>query len=280
VVIYSGVDPASNFSLVGVFRFDAPMSKNSVVNFGGDLYVMVSTGFVPMTTMMRAEMEQLGKTDLGVMKEFEAISPNHRDDFGWQVLINHHTGHAICNMPDGLGGYQQLVRRMSNQVWTKWANVPSRCWGWLDNHTYFGSNDGAIYRGGTEYLTDNGVPINADVRFAWSNYRSVQKKNFKMIRLYTITDGQPRPYMDLEVDYNNLPPTNQPDLTLGPSGGSIWDTATWNVDDWASATQPKQNWQGVTGLGRVGAIRVRVAVTGCTFSLSGADVIYELGGLM
>ena len=40
------------------------------------------------------------------------------------------------------------------------------------------------------------------------------------------------------------------------------------------------NWQGVTGLGRVGAARVRVSVTGCTFSLTGVDVLYELGGLM
>jgi hypothetical protein len=281
VAIYSGVDPASDFKLVGIFRFDSPMSKNSIVNFGGDLYVMISTGLVPMTTLIRAETEQLGKSDLNVMKEFESISKLYRGDFGWQVLINHHTNHAICNMPASGGGtYQQMVRRMPGQVWTKWVDIPARCWGWLDNHTYFGSNDGKIYRGGTEYLNDNGTPIAADVRFAWSNYKSVQKKNFKMMRLYSITDGQPRPYMDLEVDYNNLPPTNQPELTLGPSGGSDWNTATWDVDFWAASIEPKQNWQGVTGLGRVGAIRVRVSVSGCSFSIAGADVIYELGGLM
>jgi hypothetical protein len=280
VALYSGVDPATNFQLVGIFRFDAPMSKDSVINFGGDLYVMISTGFVPMTTMIRAETEQLGKSDLSVMKEFELISKNHHDDYGWQVILNHRTNHAICNMPDGLGGYQQLVRRMPGQIWSKWSNIPSRCWGWLDNHAYFGSGTGGIYRGGTEYLNDNGAPINADVRFAWSNYRSVQKKNFKMMRLYTITDGLPRPYMDLEVDYNDLPPTNQPDLTTGPSGGSDWNTAAWDVDFWASSTQTKQNWQGVTGLGRVGAVRVRISVSGCVFSLAGADVVYELGGLM
>ena len=46
------------------------------------------------------------------------------------------------------------------------------------------------------------------------------------------------------------------------------------------ATQPKQNWQGVTGLGRVGAARVRISISGATFSLTGVDVLYELGGLM
>ena len=38
-VIYSGIDPDSDFSLVGIFRFDSPMSKHCVVNYGGDLYV-------------------------------------------------------------------------------------------------------------------------------------------------------------------------------------------------------------------------------------------------
>jgi len=169
---------------------------------------------------------------------------------------------------------------MPGQIWTKWHDVPARCWGWLNNHTYFGSEDGKIYLGGSEYLNDNGAPISADVRFAWSSYKSVTKKNFKMIRLYSLTDGLPRPFMDLEVDYSNLPPTNQPEVTQGPSGGAEWDLATWDVDDWAAASQPKMNWQGVTGLGRVGAARIRINVSGCTFSLTGVDVLYELGGLM
>ena len=66
-----------DFKLVGIFRFDAPMSKDSIINFGGDLYVMISTGFVPMTTLIRAETEQLGKSDLNVMKEFEDVSSRH-----------------------------------------------------------------------------------------------------------------------------------------------------------------------------------------------------------
>jgi len=280
VAILSGIDPESDFQLVGIFRFDAPMSKDCIINFGGDLYVMISTGLVPMTTLIRAETESLGKADRNVFKEFEDISKLHRADFGWQAMLNHHTNHAICNMPIGGGKYQQMVRRMPDAIWTKWIDIPARCWGWLNNQTYFASETGGIYLGGSEYLNDNGAAINADVRFAWSNYRSVSKKNFKMVRLYTITDGLPRPFIDLEVDYNNIPPTNQPDVTAGASGGAEWNTASWDTSDWASATQPKMNWQGVTGLGRVGAARVRISVTGCTFSLTGVDVIYELGGLL
>jgi hypothetical protein len=278
-VIYSGVDPGSDFKLVGIFRFDSPMSKESLINFGGDLYVMISTGLVPMTTLIRAETEQLGKSDQNVMKEFETIAKSFRTFFGWQVILNHHTGHAICNMPIGNGKYQQMVRKMPGQIWMKWLDAPARCWGWLDNHLYFGSDDGKIYLGGTEYLNDNGAPINADVRFAWSGFKSVTKKNFKMARLYTITDGLPRPFIDVEVDYNNQPPVNQPEIVV-TSPGAEWNTATWDVDYWALEEQSRQNWQGVTGLGRVGAARIRLSVTGCTFSLTGIDVLYELGSVL
>ena len=280
VAIYSGVDPESDFKLVGIFRFDSPMSKNSIINFGGDLYVLTGSGFIPMTTLIRAETETLGKSDMNVIEEFQEISKSHRDDFGWSVTLNSHTGHAICNMPTGQGKYQQMVRKMPGQVWAKWTDIPARCWGWLDNHAYFGSDTGGIYLGGTEYLNDNGAAISADVRFAWSSFKSVAKKNFKMMRLYTLTDGLPRPFMDLEVDYDNTPPTNQPEITTGPSGGADWNTATWDVDFWAQSVIPRQNWQGITGLGRIGAPRIRVSISGAAFSITGVDVIYELGGLM
>jgi len=277
-VIYSGVDPESDFKLVGIFRFDSPMSKESIINFGGDLYVMISTGFVPMTTMIRAETEQLGKSDLTVMKEFETVSKLHRADFGWQVLLNQHSNHAICNMPIGSGKYRQMVRKMPGQIWARWDDVPARCWGWLDNHAYFGTDDGRICVGGTEYLNDNGAAINADVRFSWSNYKSLTKKNFKMVRLYAVTDGVPRPFIDMEVDYNNVPPTNQPDISIGSAAS--WDTATWDVDYWAGTAGPQHSWQGVTGLGRVGAPRVRISVLNVLYSLTGLDVLYEPGGLL
>ena len=56
--------------------------------------------------------------------------------------------------------------------------------------------------------------------------------------------------------------------------------ATWDVDRWAAGAIPRQNWQGVVGLGRVGAPRIRVSVVGCTFSITGIDVLYEYGGLL
>lgn len=280
--IYQGSDPAAtdgSFKLVGVYRFDSPMAPGCTSNYGGELYVLISTGLVPMSTLLKAEEDNLGTSDQNVIQEFSAVSNTFRDTFGWSIIVNSQTNHAICNMPLGSNKYQQLVRFMPNPIWSKWVNVPSRCWAWLDNHAYFGTDDGRICRSGSEYLNDDGDAIDIDVRFAWSSFKSVSKKQFKLIRLYMMTDSVPDLFVDVEVDYETSIPINRPDPTFA-STAALWNTATWDVDGWAIDAVPRQDWQGVTGLGRVGAPRIRAAFKGSTFAITGADIIYEEGGLM
>jgi hypothetical protein len=280
--IYQGANPDAvdgSFKLVGVYRFDTPMSSGCTINYGGELYVMIGTGLVPMSTLLKAEEDNLGTSDQNIMQEFSDVSKTFRDAYGWSVIINSQTNHAICNMPLGSGKYQQLVRFMPNPIWSKWSNIPSRCWAWLDNRAYFGSENGLICRGGFDYLNDDGNPIDIDVRFAWSSFKSVAKKQFKMIRLYMMSDSVPQPFVDVEVDYENIVPTNRPDVTQ-VNTAALWNTATWDVDGWAVDAVPRQKWQGVVGLGRVGAPRIRASFQGSTFAITGADVIFEEGGLM
>jgi hypothetical protein len=285
--IYSGSDPDDvngDFKLVGVYRFDSPMAPGATVNYGGELYVLISTGFVPMSTLLKAEEDNLGTSDQNIIQEFIDVSKSFRDAFGWSVIVNSQTNHAICNMPIGSGKYNQLVRFMPNAVWSKWTDVPARCWAWLGNHAYFSTENGKIYQTGPEYLDDAGKPITVDVRFAWSSFKSVNKKQFKMARLYMMSDSIPKPFVDIDVDYVTSLATNLPDAAVAgaaagwgaPTVGSVnWDTASWAID-----AVPRQYWQGVLGLGRVGAPRIRASMQGCTFALTGVDLIYEEGGLM
>ena len=126
------------------------------------------------------------------------------------------------------------------------------------------------------YLNDDGKEIRADVQFAWSNFGTASTKQFKLVYPHIISDGSPTLYVDIKTDYDITAPANMPDVAI-VSVGSDWDTATWNVDQWAGQAAPSGSWQGVTGLGRVAAPRFRVAVKNCTFALSAADVVYEEG---
>lgn len=281
LVIYSGVDPgpSGDFELSGIFRFDTPMSKHSVVNYGGELYVLISTGLVPLSTLMRAEAEQLGQSDRNVFSKFFNASLNNRDRPGWQAILNPSSGRLIANMPQGgTNNYSQMVRFMPNPIWASWSALSSRCWGWVDNRLYFGSDNGRVYEMHPNFLNDNGQPIKVDVQAAWSNYGTPAAKHFKMILPYLQSDGTPRPFVDIKVDYDMSAPSNQPDVTFADTGAT-WDLATWDVDFWAGAVGSKNNWSGVGDIGRVGAPRLTALILDCQFSLTGWDVLFEGGSV-
>jgi len=279
-VVYTGLDPDSDFQLVGIYRFDSPMSKHCVVNYGGELYVLISTGLVPMSTLMRAESEQLGISDRNVFSAFNAVAQSYRAFAGWSAMADPSSGRIICNLPKGgTNAYGQMVRFMPNPVWASWSKVPSRCWGWVDNRLYFGTDDGRIMQMDPSYLSDNGSAIRVDVQPAWSTFKSVAIKQFKMVLPYLQSDGVPAPYVDIRVDYDMSDPLNQPDVTLG-APGATWDVATWDVDGWAQDVTTKNNWSGVSAIGRVGAPRLVALISNCKFSLTGWDVLFEQGAAL
>lgn len=278
--VFGGVDPDSDWQMIGVYRFDSPMSKHCVVQYGGELYALISTGLVPMSTTMRAESEQLGKQDKNVVTVFRERSQNARGLGGWQVLLDHTTGRVICNMPlGGANQYKQMIRHMPNPVWASWSALKARSWAWVNNRLLFGSDDGKLYWMDPVLLNDDSQPIKVDVQAAWSDFRNPAIKHFKMIKPYVITDGTPKPFVDIRVDYDESPLYNQPDISYG-NVGSMWDTATWDEDYWAGGMRLVSSWNGVAEIGNVGAPRLTAQLLNCQFALSGWDVIYETGSVL
>jgi hypothetical protein len=202
-------------------------------------------------------------------------------------MLNHSSGRMICNMPQGATNrYRQMVRFMPNPVWASWSGMPSRCWGWISNRVYFGSDDGKVYEIHPNYLNDDGQPIKADVQMAWSSYNTPALKHFKMVLPFIVTDGSPKPYIDIKVDYDTSPPENQPEASFGVEGAR-WDVALWPEDPaagekdsyWATVDRTRTNYSGVGRLGHVGAIRLTASLLDCSFTVTGFDVIYETGSV-
>lgn len=288
-VLYQGVDPDTDLGLAGIFRFDSPMSKHCVLNYGGELHVLISTGFVPMSTLLKAETDNLGNYDKNIYTVFQKHA-QWRDYPGWSVFLNPNTGRAVCNMPMGqTNQYHQHVRAMQNPAWTHWSGLPARCWGWVRDMVYFGSDDGRVYEFSPNYLSDqdnlgNPIPIHCDVQWAWSAYGTSAIKQFKMVLAYIVTDGVPRPFIDFRVDYDGSEAANKPDPTEAGEGAE-WDVSPWDEEEdtegvlWATGVKSWNNWQGVAAIGRVGAPRVAVKILNCSFAITGIDVLFETGNV-
>ena len=167
---------------------------------------------------------------------------------------------------------------MPAPVWATWSALPSRCWGWVSNRLFFGSDDGKVYEMHPDFLNDDGDPIKVDVQAAWSNYGTPASKHFKMVYAYMQSDGTPQPFIDMKVDYDMSAPSNQPDVTFSLPGAD-WDTAVWDVADWAGTIRSHNNWSGVGVIGRVGGPRLVALIKDCHFSLTGWDVEFETGSI-
>jgi hypothetical protein len=280
-VIYAGIDPDTDFELVGIYRFDSPMSKHCVINYGGDCFALISTGLVPLSTMLRAESEQLGKEDKAVISLFLSEAIKYRDRPGWQAVMNPSSGRLFCNIPQGSSNrYRQLIRHMPRPVWSEYQDIPARCWAWIEPYLYFGDDAGGIYRMHPDFLNDNGNPIRCDVQVAWRNFGTPGRKHFKLIQPYMLTDGDPRPFVDVKVDYDYSEPENQPDVSFA-ADGAAWDVADWDIADWAQGEQrPVRLWQGVSAHGRVAGPRTVVLVRNCSFAITGWDVVFEAGAIL
>jgi len=288
--IFTGIDPEdTGWNLIGVFQHDHPMSKHCIANYGGDLWVLTSTGLVPMSTLIRAETEKLNKAEKGVITFFREFSLRYPNAVGWSLQFDHSTGRMLCNMPLGSsGGYQQMVRFMPDPVWAKWKDHPSRCWAWMGDKLYFGTDDGKIFEVNDLYTSDSDgvipLAITAEVRMAWSLYKTAGLKHFKLVRVYGQTNGLPvRPYVDMAVNFLDRRPTNQPEVvqpappTMWSHGASGTSTFTKWGSPWSRGRQPMIGWNGVGRLGNSGAPHVLVAVKGASYELAGFDVVYEPG---
>lgn len=295
--IFTGVDPeAADWGLVGVYQFDAPLSKHSVVNYGGDLWVLTSTGLAPLSVLIRAETEKLNKAEKGMVSHFREHA-KFAGLPGWQAILDNTTGRMICNLPLGApGNYEQLVRSMPDPVWVHWDELNARCWAWQDSRLYFGTDDGIVYEMSEDYLADRIRPDPADatkevsddivatVRGAWSRYKTAGLKKFNLLRVYGQTTGLPvKPFVDMAVNFVDKSPENQPDV-VKPAPPTQWSHGAfgsptfvpWGAP-WGSGKRAMVSWGGVGRLGNVGAPYVQVAVNGATYELSGFEVVHEPG---
>ena len=100
-----------------------------------------------------------------------------------------------------------------------------------------------------------------------------------MLLPYIVTDGNPKPYVDVKVDYDSTPVANQPEISESAETAASWDTASWDTSDWQAGTRNWANWTGVGALGRVGAVRLSAQVSNCTFAVTGFDVLFEEGSV-
>ncbi len=263
-IVYSG-DPASTFTLVGIYRIPPPLGIRSVIKFGGDILIQNSIDYLLFSQIITGVYKNPSKIHGAIQDASSAYSSNN----GWQLIYWPEGGLVIGNVPVSSTKFTQHVFNVTESAWTTYADLNARCWGTYNGNLYFGAGDGSIYQAETG-TDDNGADIVTDVQQAWNNggyngRKQVQAYRPVMTALGTLTYDS-----GIAYDYGTV---NVTTTSSQASVGAAWDTSDWDTTPWSPETQIKQSWNGASGIGYMIGLRIRTQTSGQSVSWLRTDIL-------
>lgn len=264
VIVYQG-DPASTFSLVGIYRIPPPMGIRSVIKFGGDVLIQTNVDYVLLSQVESGIYNKPSK----ISGDLRTVANSYGSNSGWQVLFWPQGGMIVGNIPISTTEFDQHVMNVQTGAWTKYSDLNPRCWGLYNGNLYFGGGDGSIYQAETG-TDDNGSNIDADVQQAWTDGGINAQKRVTAYRPVLTAIGDLSYDSGIAFDYATV---NVTQTSTQAATGSAWDTSDWDTSSWSPETQIKETWQGATGIGHVFSVRLRTSTSGETVNWYRTDIM-------
>lgn len=286
VAMFSGSDPASDFSLVGVFDMARPLGNRCLGKLGADLYFNTEIGVLPLSQALKVDQAALNAIVItgNITPVINQVARLYKSNFGWQVIAYPKGSMAILNVPVSEGvQQQQFVMNTVTGAWCKFTGMNAACWELLDGALYFGGNDGKVYLADTA-ASDNGSNISADMQTYYESFKSQSNlKYWKQIRPIIYAQGTVQPKVSLNVDFVSSEPTGA--IVAASSSNSAWGSMTWGSFTWSGGRTLNAKWRALTDKpGYVAAVRMKVQASGSgdpvLLQVNGFDVSYEIGGVM
>ena len=307
VSIYSGIDPASDFQIVGTYYIGSPIGRRCLTKVGADIAVICLDGVIPLSKALvfdRAAVPRVSLTAL-IQRVINQAARDFQDLFGWQLISYPRGNMAILNVPMVENEVQQqYVMNTLSGAWCRFIGQNATCWELLNDALYFGGNSGGVFLADTGPLDDE-QSITYDMECAFNYFGSPgMQKRWTMCRPLLTTDQQVTPGLAFNVDFQNNAPVTTPTTVAQP--GALWDQAKWDQGLWASGIISSSNWTSVSGIGYCASIRMVVNVEGpgdtggalwgyalwgestwsqqdtaaITLQVNGFDLLYEKGGFI
>lgn len=307
VSIYSGDDPASNFSLVGTYYIGAPIGRRCTTKVGADVAIICIDGVVPLSKALIFERAAVTKVSLTerIQRVMNQSARDYKNNFGWQLISYPRGVRAVLNVPVAENFTQeQYVMNTLSGAWCRFTGMNAACWELFNDDLYFGGNDGVVYLADQGSL-DLGQPFVADMETAFNYFgsRGLQKR-YTMVRPLLTTDQQIQPGLALNVDFQE----NAPIVTPASSTqlGALWDVGLWDQSYWSGGVISSVNWNSVAGIGYCASLRMVVDLGGsppiggakwgfarwgfntwavppaadATLQVNGFDILYEKGAFI
>lgn len=283
ILIYEGDDPGSTFALVGRFQAPPPIGRRCLAKIGGRLVVLTRNGVMPVDVFLQggtaASLEQdpiWGKTRAALHAAYSTYGSLE----GWQLWVSPDADVLHVNVPTdpntGLT-YEQIVLNTVTGAWCKYTDIPSSCWGGLNNEVYCGLSSGEV-ADHTDY-DDDGTDITAVCRtaFQYIGGRGPRKQVVQVRPVVSIGDDLTAT-LGVNVDFaNKTPPTGNITLRAPVADGAVWDLYDWDLGSWAGEpTTAAYRWYSAGGVGNNFSVYLSIS-TQVYFKWYSTDLLGKMG---
>ena len=282
VLLYSGSNPASDFSLVGTFRIAEPINeKRAIAKLGGDVIVMTKEGYLPLSQVVRQDI--VGNKAAAISEKIRGTVISQvkatGTSTGWQVFVSPDGDKVYFNYPTGdLDPFNQHVFNPIIRAWCIFENLPAHVWGQFNGDTFFGSASGVVFKVTGD--ADNGENIVGDLATAY-NYFGDRGGVKRFSSVQPMLEGETDIVFSFGVGVDQTPVAT---IDVSPvtfqSNLAAWDTATYDdffYADTAGAGVTKRR-KAVNRLGYSSALRIKVATSTQTISFISAHYTFAPGG--
>lgn len=273
VLVYDGIDPATPWVLVGRFTIPPPIGRRPALSVAGDVVVVTIDGFIQLSsalpTARTAAVPEFSDLISGAVND---ATMNYKDLFGWEAVLFPQGRMGLFNIPIIANTtMHQYVYVTHTEAWCRFTgwNMNTMCV--FEEELYGGGINGKVYKLATG-TDDDGSAIVGDVQQAFSDFGVAERKQFLTVRPAIASDGVVTPSVGFNVDYQNVAATGTPAST--PGEGTLWDESFWDDPFWGADELIAVNDLGVTGLGDVGAMRIRVSSSAPTFAWADTRVTF------
>ena len=280
VLVYSGDNPSSGFSLNGSFRIAEPVNEiRGAAKFGGDVAVITSEGVVALSKVFNRD--RIGTQAVALSEKIRgdviAQVKETRTSKGWQIFIDPKGDKIFINFPTGnaTDPYNQFVFNPIINAWCLFQNIPATVWGQFNNDVFFGGASGIVYK-----ITGNADGTDAIVgdvatSFNYFGDRGSLKKFSSVAPMLEGVVSNISFSFGVAVDHE---PTTLLDLTPAQFTTDLasWDEAEWDVEHWADAegSAITQRRKVTNKMGR--SISLRLKISSSTQAISFVSANYHI----
>lgn len=279
VIVYSGINPASDFALVGVFQTAKPIGRRCLLKYAGELLIITTDGVIPISRLVARERKEQGVaiTEIiqGSMADAVAL---YADNFGWDLFLYSEASMLLLNVPVSTEQVQ-FVMNSYTKAWCRFLEWPANCFAEMDGELYFGML-GEVRKAWTG-STDLDMSISAEAVFNFTYFGD--RGNIKETTLVRPTmkyDVSPISIkIGIDADFNVRVPGS--DIVSTSESGSAWDTAVWDASFWAGEPEVRSNWSSYTAIGYALAFHTLIESTESAWvSISSVDIAYKRGSTL